>query len=111
MSKRPRHEGGQWWGRGSRALWVVSSQKVSPLFRKERERDGYPAASIKIHDLRCSRGLGREFLLGHAHCRKDPNLPSSAPSTATRSPPDRFTAQPVTKAGSFSVRAHNPQLG
>src|SRR5438132_4665202 len=80
MSKRPRHEGGQWWGRGSRALWVVSSQKVSPLFRKERERDGYPAASIKIHDLRCSRGrpvqalLGREFLLGHAHCRKDPNL-------------------------------------
>jgi len=43
---------------------VVSSQKVSPLFRKERERDGYPAASIKIHDLRCSRGLGREFLLG-----------------------------------------------
>src|SRR5437870_3316092 len=106
MSKRPDMRAGSGGAEEAGRFGWSALRRFPPLFRKERERDGYPAASIKIHDLRCSRGLGREFLLGHAHCRKDPNLPSSAPSTATRSPPDRFTAQPVTKAGSFSVRAH-----
>src|SRR2546427_11897225 len=110
MSKRPDMRAGSGGAEEAGRFGWSALRRFPHSFAKNAKGMG-TRASIKIHDLRCSRGLGREFLLGHAHCRKDPNLPFSAPCTATRSPPDRFTAQPVTKAGSFSVRAHNPQLG
>src|SRR5947199_2658731 len=74
MSKRPDMRAGSGGAEEAGRFGWSALRRFPPLFRKERERDGYPAASIKIHDLRCSRGLGREFLLGHAPVGKIPNL-------------------------------------